>query len=121
MAFPAELRESKFFFYPTVKHEFSRKFCRWEEHVKFSLNSFFAFNTEDIPNAPEMRKLSSLYTPASGLIFARILQKFGYQPNCQVHFYDYSIYAMETIKRIINEWDGRDYPAFLKKQWKHAT
>lgn len=116
--FPERLRSSKYQFSPTVRESFARKYYWWETQLQSLDRLFYAFNTESIPGlAPgyEMKPLKRLYTVASGLLFFKIMKKYPYHQGCIVHFYDTSAVGLRIMKEIINSWDGRDYPAFLKR------
>jgi hypothetical protein len=62
--------------------------------------------------------LSSLYSVAAGFKPNRILHTHGFDENTRVVFFDYSRNALEVKKLLNEEWDGEDYPRFLKHVFK---
>lgn len=116
-AFPQVIRDSKYFFYPTTRGEFSRKFARWEMECQSSIESFYTFNTESIKNVADginPRPLGRLITLCSGLLFFEILKKFDFIPGTKVNFYDTSEMALHMMKCLTEKWDGRNYPRFVQ-------
>ena len=43
-----------------------------------------------------------------------ILESHGFDERTRVVFYDYSEAGLEFRRLLLNEWDGADYPAFLR-------
>lgn len=58
--------------------------------------------------------VSTLYCVAAGLKPNRILETHGFDARSHILFFDYSAHALEFRRRLDAEWDGRDYPAFLR-------
>ena len=58
--------------------------------------------------------VSTLYCVAAGLKPNRILATHGISPDSRVVFFDYSADALDFRRRLDMEWDGRDYPAYLR-------
>jgi hypothetical protein len=84
-----------------------------------SSRGVFPWNFESyddiIEPPPNWRKpFSVLYSVAAGLKPNMILQTHGYDDDTEVVFFDYSSYALSFRKLLLEEWDGRDYPCFLK-------
>lgn len=118
IAFPQRLRVSKFQFSPPVRESFARKYWWWEARIKELDRLFYAFNTESIPPLAEgytIKPLKRLYTVSSGLLFFKVLKRFPFASGCIVHFYDTSLHGLQIMRQIVQNWDGRDYPAFLKR------
>jgi hypothetical protein len=59
--------------------------------------------------------VSTLYCVAAGLKPNRILATHGFDPATRVLFFDYSDQALAFRRMLNTQWDGRDYPAFLRK------
>ena len=67
--------------------------------------------------------LQALYTVSAGFKPNRILQTHGFDGNTRVVVFDYSRQGLEFRRRIHEDWDGIDYPGFLKvlmKQIPHG-
>lgn len=58
--------------------------------------------------------VSSLYCVASGFKPNRILQTHGMAADSRVVFFDYSPNALAVRKLMIEEWDGEDFPQFMR-------
>jgi len=58
--------------------------------------------------------VSTLYCVAAGLKPNRILETHGIGPGTRVVFFDYSEHALDFRRRLDGEWDGRDYPRYLR-------
>jgi hypothetical protein len=79
----------------------------------------FLFNIEpytdvDIPPASPWGPVSTIYSVAAGFKSNRILQTHGFDKNTRVVFFDYSPNALEIRKTMLAEWDGRNFPRFVK-------
>jgi hypothetical protein len=72
---------------------------------------------EDIERAPQefTGPVSSLYSVAAGFKPNRILETHGFDEQTRVVFFDYSNNALDIRKRILEEWDGADYPGFVQQ------
>jgi hypothetical protein len=58
--------------------------------------------------------VSALYCVAAGLKPNRILATHGVDAGSRIVFFDYSQQALDFRRRLDSEWDGRDYPRFLR-------
>jgi hypothetical protein len=58
--------------------------------------------------------VSTLYSVAAGLKPNRILATHGVDADSRVVFFDYSRQALDFRRRLDSEWDGSDYPRFLR-------
>ncbi len=79
----------------------------------------FVWNFEpysDIEAAPAgfMGPLATLYSVAAGFKPNRILRTHGVSRNTRVIFFDYSASALAFQKLLHEQWDGKDYPSFLR-------
>jgi hypothetical protein len=78
---------------------------------------------EDVANAPKdfERPITSLYTVAAGLKPNIILQNLGMNDKTRVVFFDYSDKALQVRRMIDEEWNGEDYPGFIRQVFrKHS-
>jgi hypothetical protein len=60
------------------------------------------------------RAVSTLYCVAAGLKPNRILQTHGIDDSTRVVFFDYSAKALEFRQLMLREWNGKDYPRFVR-------
>lgn len=87
----------------------------WQHH-KFMSGSavlFYAYNNESLCDLP-LDIIHQLITPAAGLNWIEYLIKYGYDDTTVVKFTDCNYYALNCAKDIV-DWDGNDYPNFIKK------
>ncbi|MCA9265019.1 MAG: hypothetical protein KDA60_14265 [Planctomycetales bacterium] len=71
---------------------------------------------EDIETAPEgfPASVSTLYSVAAGFKSNRILQTHGFDDATKVVFFDYSQVALDVKRCLVEEWDGKDFPSFVR-------
>ena len=62
--------------------------------------------------------VSTLYSVAAGFKPNRILQTHGFTEDTRVVFFDYSPAALEIRKCLVEQWDGEDFPRFVKYLFK---
>ncbi len=76
----------------------------------------FVFNSEGDADIPALRYKGGLdraFVLASGFKANRLLESIGFGAGAEVITYDYSAPALELRRRMIREWDGRDFGAFF--------
>lgn len=86
----------------------------WQHH-KFMAGSavlFYAINNEKLCELP-LSIIHQLITPAAGINWIEYLLKYGYDSSTVVRFTDCNYYALTCMKHIL-QWDGQDYPSFIK-------
>lgn len=94
-----------------------------ERQVANVMRGVFLWNVEsytDIASPPPefQAPLSALYCVASGFKPNMILHTHGFDENTKLVFFDYSPKALEIKKLLHQEWDGEDYPRFIKYIFK---
>lgn len=94
--------------------------CEIRSAAQNSSRGVFLLNFEpysDIETPPPDFKppLSVLYSVAAGLKPNRILETHGFHENTRVVIFDYSSSGLEFRRLLLEEWDGRNYPQFLKR------
>jgi hypothetical protein len=62
--------------------------------------------------------VSTLYSVAAGFKPNRVLQTHGFTEDTRVVFFDYSPAALEIRKCLVEQWDGEDFPRFVKYLFK---
>ncbi len=80
----------------------------------------FLWNLEpydDVRNPPRGFEppITTLYSVAAGFKPNMILESLGFDARTRVVFFDYSARALEVKRLLLEEWDGRDFPAFLPR------
>ena len=71
---------------------------------------------DDVIETPEdfSGAVSTLYSVAAGLKPNMLLQTHGFDAHTRVVFFDSSIKALEFRRLLLREWDGVDYPRFVR-------
>ncbi|MEO6454860.1 MAG: hypothetical protein ABIN97_12340 [Ginsengibacter sp.] len=81
-----------------------------------SRNSVFLWNIESYddltPNSEH--PIGTLFSVASGFKPVRIIESNGCGAKTKVVYFDYSKKALEIRKLLVEEWDGKDFPHFVK-------
>ncbi len=81
-------------------------------------NGVFLWNIEsyadiESPRDDFRRPVSTLYGVAAGFKPARMLFTHGFGPDTRVVYFDYSPAALTIKQRIVEQWDGEDFPRFV--------
>jgi hypothetical protein len=74
-----------------------------------------AYGDVDTPPGGHTGPVSSLYAVASGFKPNRILQTHGLDRDTRVVFFDYSAQALAVRRAMVDEWDGADFPGFVRR------
>jgi hypothetical protein len=61
-----------------------------------------------------------VYCVAAGFKPYRILHTHRFDADTRVVLFDYSSRALEFRRRLLREWDGTDYPAFLQQSFRDS-
>jgi hypothetical protein len=90
-----------------------------DSQVKESRKGVFLFNLEsyqDVVERPDnfTPPIASLYSVAAGFKPNMMLHSLGFDETSRMVFYDYSRTALEIRKMIVAEWDGEDFPQFVR-------
>lgn len=90
-----------------------------DSQVKESRKGVFLFNLEsyqDVVERPDNfdPPVTSLYSVAAGFKPNMILHSLGFNETTRMVFYDYSTIALEVRKVMVSEWDGEDFPQFVR-------
>ncbi|WEK00797.1 MAG: hypothetical protein P0Y59_03615 [Candidatus Sphingomonas phytovorans] len=78
---------------------------------------------DDVADPPPgfVAPVSTLYCVAAGLKPNRILATHGIDADSSVVFFDYSTQALDFRRRLDAEWNGRDYPGFLRSLFEQQN
>ena len=90
-----------------------------DDQVKDSRKGVFLFNLEsyqDVAERPDnfTSPVSSLYSVAAGFKPNMMLHTLGFDKSTRMVFFDYSTTALEMRKVINTEWEGEDFPRFVR-------
>src|SRR5690606_3626020 len=69
---------------------------------------------ESEPGSPE-HKIRNLYCVAAGFKPNMLLQRHGFEEKACITFFDYSNQALNVRRKLMEAWDGLDYPDFCKE------
>ena len=75
---------------------------------------------EDIetPSSRFTPPITSLYTVSAGFKPNRILQTHGFNTDTRMLVFDYSPRGLDFRRMLHEDWDGLDYPGFLRKLFR---
>jgi hypothetical protein len=90
-----------------------------DSQVKESRKGVFLFNLEsyrDVIDRPDnfTPPVTSLYAVAAGFKPNMILHALGFDQATRMVFFDYSKTALEIRGFIVSQWDGEDFPRFVR-------
>ena len=116
--FHPKIRESKQYIYPSQSAEELAKQLNWIQNiVEYAPTCVFLWNTEnylDLKYVKLNKPVNKLYSVAASFKPNMILQHFGFTDTTEVVFYDYSKPALAFKKLLLTQWNGEDYPGFIK-------
>jgi hypothetical protein len=113
--FGPELRNNKLNYYPNYEPAFLKAstYLYGKQSVA-SQTLFYPHNTEQIVNVEFNGPIRQLVIQASGLNWVDYLVKYGYTKDTVVRFVDYNLFALECMKEITDNWNGKNYANFVK-------
>jgi hypothetical protein len=62
--------------------------------------------------------ISTLYSVAAGFKPNAILEALGFGAETRVVFFDYSANALQVKRLLLDKWDGRDFPTFVRSLFR---
>jgi hypothetical protein len=88
-------------------------------HQQNARKGVFVWNLEpytDVEKRPDqfVAPVGTLYSVAAGFKPNRILETHGFYPATKMVYFDYSPNALRVKQAMIEEWDGIDFPKFIK-------
>src|SRR5210317_209852 len=115
--FHPKIRQSKEYIYPTTSAaDLKHKLSLINNIISFAPKCVFFWNTEnyiDLDYVKIDKPINKLYSVAASFKPNMILNRFGFQEDTEVVFYDYSKPALAFKKLLLSHWNGEDYPDFL--------
>ena len=118
--FHPKIRDTKKYTYPSKDIKTLKEQLTWVNNIITGApNCVFFWNTEpyiDVVKAStkNIPKIKKLYAVAAAFKPIFMLHKIGFYDDTEVTYYDYSKQALAFKKILLEEWDGRDYPKFLR-------
>lgn len=109
---------------PSALEPAARRFLAGIRHLVGNLRrGVFVWNIEpytDVETPPEgfRRPLDALYSVAAGFKPNRLLETHGFDARTRVVFCDYSAAGLRFRRLLLEDWDGRDYPSFLRRLFR---
>ena len=123
--FHPKIREQKQYVYPNKSAAELNHQLSWINNIiSYAPTCVFFWNTEtykDLKYIKLNKPIDKLYSVAAAFKPNFILNHFGFTEDTEIIFYDYSKQALAFKKLLLTEWDGTDYPEFLrwaKKKYK---
>lgn len=119
-AFNHAARGNKHFFYPEHQESYLQNKVYIKDLIDLDAASFYIFNTESLEKRDGIKPLDKLIVPASGLMPFYILKNYGYTGEhdtgrkTRVIIYDINHIQTEIYRKLIHEWDGRNYKRYAK-------
>ena len=118
--FHPKIRGAKQYLYPSKGVGVLQHQLAWINNIiTYAKDCVFTWNTEnylDLPYVkfPKYKKIKKMYSVAAAFKPNMILNTFGFDESTEVTYFDYSKQALAFKKLLIQQWDGTDYPKFLK-------
>jgi len=114
--FDQKFRDGKKCYYAEYDSDFQENSEKIYQKYNFAANRlYYPTNTEKLQKVKIKGPITQLIVPASGFNWLLYLDKYGYDENTEVIFYDYNPNALWYMKETINEFKGHDYHKFLKE------
>lgn len=93
-----------------------------EAQLQYCRQGVFLWNIESYDDIQKNKtglpqhsyKIRNLYCVAAGFKPNMLLQRHGYEEQACITFFDYSNQALNIRRKLMEEWDGLDYPDFCK-------
>lgn len=110
------IRESKKYMYFETDHVFINMMSELY-HYAFFCNIFVAgWNSDKLTESiPFDGPVDQYVSVGTGLFWISNLQKIKYTLDTKVIFTDINYNCLMFMKSLVEEWDGKNYPAFYKK------
>lgn len=122
--FHPKIRATKRYAYPNKSVEELSRQLDWIKNILNSAQDcVFLWNTEtyhDIVKYSYNKQfpIEKLYSVAAGFKPNLILEKVGFSEKTEIIYFDYSKQALAFKKYLLENWNGKDYPNFIRKTKK---
>lgn len=117
--FDRKMRKTKDYYYTANQQDYEASKVYIEDRLENDTISFFMFNTEDLEPTPFEGPIEKMVIPASGLKPLYLLKQSGVlNPSTagkktHVVIYDKTHFQLEVFRKIIFEWDGKNYKDYV--------
>ena len=98
---------------------FLDQICEKASRGVFVLN-YEPYDDVEKPPPTFRAPISTLYCVAAGLKPNRLLETHAFDAASRVVFFDYSDRALDFRRRLDADWDGRDYPAYIRRAFSQC-
>jgi len=113
--FDESIRNAKRNYYARYPEEFHKNIAyNFKKHHYASSELFYPANTEE-PVELDIDIIEQIAVSASGLNFLYYLDKYGYNENTEVIFYDNNPTSLRMMEKVVSCFDGTDYVKFVKE------
>jgi hypothetical protein len=119
--FHPKIRVTKGYAYPNKDISNLKDQLSWINEILVGApNCVFLWNTETYKDIKEnnIPKIKKLYSVAAAFKPNFMLNKYGFYEDTEVVYFDYSKQALAFKNLLLLEWDGKNYPDFIKKAKK---
>jgi hypothetical protein len=83
--------------------------------------NYESYDDVDLPPPGLESPLKSVYCVAAGFKSYRIVSTHGYDGDTRVVFFDYSSRALAFKQRLIADWDGAEFPSYLRQAFRELS
>ena len=114
--FHPKIRDVKQYLYPKSSAEELAKQLSWINNiVTYAPTCVFLWNTENYVDLKYIKPdpIKKLYSVAASFKPNMILNEYGFYPDTEVVFFDYSKPSLAFKKLLLEQWDGEDYHDFV--------
>lgn len=115
LPFTENFRKNKKFYYPNYEPSFlpASTYLYGKNQVA-SQTIFYPHNTEAKVDINFQGPIKQFITQSSGMNWVDYLIDYGYDENTVVRFVDYNLLALECMREIVENWDGKEYTLFVR-------
>ncbi len=134
-SFPPDIKDIKMHLYPDHGTDFEKvlsgndsvipqekKQREWLSNTNITnkKNDVYVFNTCSIDKEDiDIKKINNLYTVASGFKPLLLLNQCDWDDKTRIVYFDYSEKALNFKQWLLDNWDGKDYPAIVNYYSTH--
>lgn len=113
----SSVRSSKRYLYYEYDHVFLTRLADIKYYQFFATNFFAGWNSDQLKdNIPFDGPVEQYATVGIGFNWIKNLNLVGFTENTRVIFTDINHNCLQFMKKMVEEWDGKDYEDFY---WKH--
>jgi hypothetical protein len=111
------IRTTKKYLYYEYDHVFLKMLAEIKHYQFFATNFFAGWNSDTLRSQIEFAGPVEQYaTVGIGFNWIKNLELVGFTENTKVIFTDINYNCLMFMKKLVEEWDGKDYAEFY---WKH--